>query len=293
MTPTIRERFTAMRVAHPATDLARSTRFYRGLLGLTVRGRFDGHDGYDGVFFTLPGGGELELTAGPGPATSGTDDDLLVLYTGDVAAATARLDAAGASSVQSPNPYWNRYGRTYLDPDGYRIVIAARDRYSAGSGIDIAWHCGPRAALRPLFELAEDSPIQLAQYLALGRVLVAQRDDDVLGHLQLVSSREADEIELKSMAVFPDYQLAGIGRALVTAAVDACRAEGWSRMVVATAAADIGNLRFYQRMGFRFRAVDRDAFTSAHGYPDAIVVDAIPLRDRVWLDLELVARTAA
>ena len=25
------------------------------------------------------------------------------------------------------NPYWNRCGRTYLDPDGYRIVIAAAD----------------------------------------------------------------------------------------------------------------------------------------------------------------------
>ena len=54
-------------------------------------------------------------------------------------------------------------------------------------------------------------------------------------------------------------------------------------MVVATAAADTGNLRFYQRLGFRFLSVERDAFTAATGYPDAIVIDGIPLLDRVWL----------
>jgi len=58
-------------------------------------------------------------------------------------------------------------------------------------------------------------------------------------------------------------------------------------MVVGTAAADIGNLRFYQRTGFRLLAIDRDAFTAATGYPDAIVIDGIPLLDRVWLALDL------
>ena len=55
-------------------------------------------------------------------------------------------------------------------------------------------------------------------------------------------------------------------------------------MVVATAAADIGNLRFYQRQGFRFRSVERDAFGPATGYPPGLEIDGIALRDRVWLD---------
>ena len=58
-------------------------------------------------------------------------------------------------------------------------------------------------------------------------------------------------------------------------------------MVVATAAADIGNLRFYQRCGFRFEAVERDAFIPATGYPDPLEIEGIPLRDRVWLSREL------
>jgi hypothetical protein len=58
-------------------------------------------------------------------------------------------------------------------------------------------------------------------------------------------------------------------------------------LAVATAAADVGNLRFYQRLGFRLRAVDRDAYTAAEGYAEAIVIGGIPLLDRVWLDQDL------
>jgi hypothetical protein len=60
-------------------------------------------------------------------------------------------------------------------------------------------------------------------------------------------------------------------------------------MVVSTAAADTGNLRFYQRVGFRLRSIDRDAFTPATGYPDPIVIDGIPLLDRVWLSQDILA----
>jgi hypothetical protein len=52
------------------------------------------------------------------------------------------------------------------------------------------------------------------------------------------------------------------------------------------AAADTGNLRFYQRVGFRLLSVDRDAFTPATGYPDPIMIDGIPLMDRVWLSAD-------
>jgi hypothetical protein len=66
-----------------------------------------------------------------------------------------------------------------------------------------------------------------------------------------------------------------------------CGAAGERRLVVATAAADVGTLRFYQRLGFRMLRVERDAFTPADGYAEGLTIDGIPLRDRVWLDLAL------
>ena len=47
--------WTAVRVARPAQDLTRSARFYRDLIGLPPLGGFENHDGYNGVFFALPG----------------------------------------------------------------------------------------------------------------------------------------------------------------------------------------------------------------------------------------------
>jgi hypothetical protein len=33
--------------------------------------------------------------------------------------------------------------------------------------------------------------------------------------------------------------------------------------------------------------VERDAFVASTGYPDEVVIDGIPLRDRVWRDQDL------
>lgn len=150
-------------------------------------------------------------------------------------------------------------------------------------------YAGAHAALRPLFELAEDSPAELDSYLDAGQVLVARQGGEVIGHLQLVERDRPGEVELKNMAVRTDRQGRGIGARLVAAAVASATAAGAVRMHVATAAADVGNLRFYQRQGFRMLAVERDAFGPDTGYGAGLRIDGIELRDRVWLDRELPA----
>ncbi|WP_327009463.1 GNAT family N-acetyltransferase [Dactylosporangium sp. NBC_01737] len=140
---------------------------------------------------------------------------------------------------------------------------------------------GDRAEVRWLFELAEDSAAELDGYLHEGRVLVAVADGRPVGHLQLV------DLEIKNMAVVEERRGTGVGARLVEAAADLVRAAGGGTMLVATGAADVGNLRFYQRQGFRFRSIERDVFTPSRGYPAGIMVDGIELRDRVWLDREI------
>jgi hypothetical protein len=91
---------------------------------------------------------------------------------------------------------------------------------------------------------------------------------------------------------FPVRPRVGFGRQLMQAALRLLAAEGTTTVRVATAAADIGNLRFYQRQGFRMRSVERDAFTGPAGYPPGAEVAGIALRDRVWLDLQLGAASS-
>src|SRR5262245_30779303 len=83
-------------------------RFYRDGLGLPEIGRFEGRDGYDGVFLAIPGtGAHLELTSsGEHGAPTAHPESLLVLYLGSDEAVTELLERAGGVPVEPANPYW-------------------------------------------------------------------------------------------------------------------------------------------------------------------------------------------
>jgi ribosomal protein S18 acetylase RimI-like enzyme len=270
----------ALRVARHTERLDEIVAFYRDGLGLTEIGGFRGHDGYDGVFLELPGtGAHLEFTAGGEEGTPVPHpESLLVLYLGDDDAVAAVVSRLGAAPVPPANPYWAEHGVTLEDPDGFRVVLVP-ERW-----IRVVEHAGPRSGLRRLFELAEDSGQELDASIDAGRVLVALEGGEIVGHLQIADTADPAEAEVKNTAVDPGHQRRGIGRALMRAAIGLAREEGRSKLVVATAAADVGNLRFYQRLGFRIRSVERDAFTPAKGYEPGLTIDGIELRDRVWLD---------
>jgi GNAT superfamily N-acetyltransferase len=272
--------------------------FYRDAVGLPVIGRFTASFGEDGTIFGLPDTTtQLEIVRAHRDDDQPGSFDQLIFYLDDddaVSAATAPLLEHGFRPDQVRHPYWaaNR-AVTFHDPDGRSVVFApwvyGRDHEPAAGppAVQIGWYEGDRAGLRWLFEEAEDSRVQLDSYLDAGRVLVARSGPDLVGHLQLVPSAREGEVELKSMAVVPRLRGTGVGRSLITAAIAESKAGTMRRIVVSTAAASTGNLRFYQRCGFRFLSVDRDAFTPATGYPDPILIEGIPLCDRVWLSKDL------
>ncbi|MCG6495982.1 VOC family protein [Kitasatospora sp. A2-31] len=124
---------TKVRVARPSRDLAAAERFYVDGLGLSVlwrsTERVSGE--HDLVMVGLPGGAwHFELTRDPEQPLEPTPtvDDLFVLYLGAPVdeAAVARLEAAGGKRVPAHNPYWDEFGVTVEDPDGYRLVLCTR-----------------------------------------------------------------------------------------------------------------------------------------------------------------------
>jgi ribosomal protein S18 acetylase RimI-like enzyme len=141
---------------------------------------------------------------------------------------------------------------------------------------------GPRSELALLFAEADDSAAQIAEYRDLGEVIVARWDGQIAGHVQLINGGR--EWEIKSLAVFEQYRGIGVGSALGRAALERAFSAGATRVLVSTASADIANLRFYQRLGFRMDRVERDAFRAERGYA-CTEVDGIPVRDQVWFSL--------
>jgi catechol 2,3-dioxygenase-like lactoylglutathione lyase family enzyme len=120
---------TRLRVARATDRLEEVVRFYVEGLGLEELGSFENHEGFDGVILGTPGATyHLEFTHQRGHLVgrAPTKENLLVFYLpdeGDWTAALDRMKAAGYESVPSLNPYWDRYGRTFEDPDGYRVVL--------------------------------------------------------------------------------------------------------------------------------------------------------------------------
>jgi N-acetylglutamate synthase-like GNAT family acetyltransferase len=301
-----RLRVGALRWARASSHYEATVAFYRDVIGLPVVDTFSDSFTEDGTIFGLPDTGtQMEvIRARPDDRDRGSFDQL-VLYLEDadaLAAATAGLRERGVAPDPQPHPYWQANGAvSYQDPDGRAVVFApwvyGRDPEPIGGHVDrqhpvaerveIGEYTGDRAALRWLFEFAEDSATELDGYIHDGRVLVARRGTEVVGHLQLVPTDREAEIELKNMAVVPQLRGTGVGKSLVAVALAQSRADGTSRIIVATAAADVGNLRFYQRTGFRVHAVERDAFTPRTGYSGGMSVRGIPLLDRVWLSQEL------
>jgi hypothetical protein len=102
--------------------------YCRGL-GLRVVGSFENHDGFDGVMLGLPGASyhfEFTRLRDHPVVPAATAEDLAVFYIparDEWERACAGMLAAGFEPVASFNPYWDVHGRTYRDPDGYRIVL--------------------------------------------------------------------------------------------------------------------------------------------------------------------------
>jgi catechol 2,3-dioxygenase-like lactoylglutathione lyase family enzyme len=118
-----------LRVARPVTDLARAEAMYRAGLGFVRLGHFDDHEGFDGVMLGEAGSTyhyEFTYCRSHPVEPTPTPEDLLVFYVPDREEWVRRCESmrtAGFEPVSSLNPYWNRDGCTFEDPDGYRVVV--------------------------------------------------------------------------------------------------------------------------------------------------------------------------
>jgi ribosomal protein S18 acetylase RimI-like enzyme len=298
------------------SDLERSVAFYRDVVGLPLALELPGRGA---AFFWAAEPGEAMLglwSLGSAPialsshiAFRTTLDDVM-----DACERLRSLDVTPLSffarETSEPSVIgWMPAAAVYFrDPDGHlleylamvdeparpEVGIVPWSQWAAGgdapaSHVRVERYSGPRAELRELFAMAEDSASRLDSYLEAGDVLVAVAGGRIVGHVQLVDSADTWESEIRNIAVEPSQRGCGIGRKLLDAAVDVARARHRRRLVVATAAADIDNLRFYQRAGFRLHSIERDAFTESDGYPRHATADGIDVRDRVWLELAVAA----
>ena len=123
-----------VRIARPSGNLERAERFWVDGLGLEVLHRAgpEAEGGKPLLMVGWPGAAwHLELVGDPNAETppAPTEEDLLVLYLGGPVddGTIHSLEREGGRRVTPGNPYWDHWGVTVEDPDGYRLVLCSRE----------------------------------------------------------------------------------------------------------------------------------------------------------------------
>ncbi|MFZ6184258.1 GNAT family N-acetyltransferase [Nannocystis pusilla] len=78
--------------------------------------------------------------------------------------------------------------------------------------------------------------------------------------------------ELSALFVAPGSQGRGLGRALLTAALDFARRERVRCVTLETQTSNVPAIRFYQRMGFRFCGIHTALYDPAAAAPEEVAV---------------------
>ena len=137
---------------------------------------------------------------------------------------------------------------------------------------------------KSLLLLADPSEQQVATYVQRGLTYVAKQEDNVIGVYVILETRPKT-MEIMNIAVVEHLQGKGIGKKLISHAIETAKGYGMSKLEVGTGNSSVSQLALYQKCGFRIFSIDFDYF-SKH-YEEEIIENGIVCRDMIRLAMEL------
>ncbi|MBD2701394.1 GNAT family N-acetyltransferase [Spirosoma sp. BT702] len=134
-----------------------------------------------------------------------------------------------------------------------------------------------------LLLLADENQALIDAYLPSSQVYLLRIDTTCLGICLLQYRGEIGEI--MNIAVEPDYQGKGLGRALLAHVIDAAGRQGVQRLLIKTGNSGIGQIALYQQQGFDLIGVNYNYFLEA--YSDPIWENGIQCKHQLVFELRL------
>jgi ribosomal protein S18 acetylase RimI-like enzyme len=135
-----------------------------------------------------------------------------------------------------------------------------------------------------LLLLADPSEQIVKEYLKRGQCYVAELSGNIVAVYVLLPTRP-ETIEIVNIAVNENHQGKGIGKQLVSHAIENAKLQGYKTIEIGTGNSGVGQLALYQKCGFRIVGIDRDFFV--RNYADEIFENGIQCRDMVRLSQDL------
>ena len=131
--------------------------------------------------------------------------------------------------------------------------------------------------------IADESEEVVKQYINDGEMFAIQLDDQTAG-VVLFTFHPDSVVELKNISLDSCYRGEGAGKLVIYEAFTVYKKRGFRKMIVGTANSSIGNLAFYQKVGFRMAEIKKDFFCK---YPEPIFEDGIRAIDMVMFEKDL------
>ena len=103
---------------------------------------------------------------------------------------------------------------------------------------------------KSLLLLADPSEQQIGAYVQRGLTYVAKQEDNVIGIYVILETRPKT-MEIMNIAVVEHLQGKGIGKKLISHAIETAKGYGMSKLEVGTGNSSVSQLAFYQKCGFR------------------------------------------
>lgn len=130
----------------------------------------------------------------------------------------------------------------------------------------------------PLLLLADEQENMIDRYLSRGTMFVLEAEGVVCGEC-VVTDEGGGILELKNIAVAPNLQGMGYGKALVDFVCAQYRGK-YAWLHVGTGDSPL-TLPFYEKLGFTRFSVVKDFFTLNYDHP--MIEDGVLLRDMIYL----------
>lgn len=137
-----------------------------------------------------------------------------------------------------------------------------------------------RSAYLNLLLLADESEEIINEYIHEGEMFAIEYENKIVGVALFTFPIEL-VVELKNIAIDPNYRGKGIGKLVLNDACTIYQNRGYSKMIVGTANSSIENIAFYQKAGFRMSEIKKDFFKK---YPKPIYENGIQALDMIMFE---------
>ena len=135
-----------------------------------------------------------------------------------------------------------------------------------------------------LLLLADPSKDLVEEYLKQSNIYIARQNNETIGVVVLLSLTP-ETVEIKNVAVKPEFQGQGVGSFLIENVVQVALLNGQKSICIGTANSSIGQLFLYQKLGFEITDIKRIFFMD--NYTEPIYENAIQAKHMLVLTKEL------